>query len=401
MWQVIDPSLTHKDTLPGTSAAGFHKNNSEQFFPVHAGTGFGLWHAFMEIILVARVSLILALLAASLGSAGAAGLSSQTVQQGWPASVLLAQAEAADETAPETSGAHHMAEDDGQGLRLPLLETAREKVYNATEWAARGIDSWFGDKPFEDGGRISQGRLGLRTLWRQDNGFDFNLRFRVRMELPNARDRAYLIIGRENERELVTDKPDAFSRQQQLLSEDRNQDDTFFAGLGVALRDSIDLRVGVRGGYKIYTQARYTKEWMLSERDRTEFRETIFWTVSEGFGSTTSFDYEHFYSPSLAFRWLNSGTVSEKTDGFAWSSSAGMYKAFGDDKLLSAEALVNGETGIGVGVREYGVRIKWQQPVYRDWLIGELVFGHFWPRKDEYSERDSSWAIGGGLEMRF
>lgn len=294
-----------------------------------------------------------------------------------------------------------MAEDDGQGLRLPLLETAREKVYNATEWAARGIDSWFGDRPFEDGGRISQGRLGLRTLWREDDGFDFNLRFRVRMELPNARDRAYLIIGRENERELVTDKPDAFSRQQQLLSEDRNQDDTFFAGLGVALRDSIDLRVGVRGGYKIYTQARYTKEWMLSERDRTEFRETIFWTVSEGFGSTTSFDYEHFYSPSLAFRWLNSGTVSEKTDGFAWSSSAGMYKAFGDDKLLSAEALVNGETGIGVGVREYGVRIKWQQPVYRDWLIGELVFGHFWPRKDEYSERSSSWAIGGGLEMRF
>jgi hypothetical protein len=29
-WQVIDPSITHKDTLPGTPVAGFHKNNSEQ-----------------------------------------------------------------------------------------------------------------------------------------------------------------------------------------------------------------------------------------------------------------------------------------------------------------------------------------------------------------------------------
>lgn len=293
----------------------------------------------------------------------------------------------------------------GQGLSEPRsimwLENSREQVRAATEWVARGIDGWFGDKPFEEGGKVSQGRLGLRTLWRQDDGFDFNLRFSARMELPNLRDRAYLFVGRENERELVTDKPETFSRQQQLLSESRHQDETFFAGLGFAIRDSIETRIGVRGGYKFYAQARYRHSWHFSEKDELEFRETVFWTVSDGFGSTTSLDYEYLLGPSLAFRWLNSGTFSQKTDGMAWATSAGLYKAFGRDRLLSGEALVNGETGIGVGIREYGLRVKWQQPVYRDWLIGEVILGHFWPRKDELSERGRSWAVGAGLEMRF
>lgn len=287
------------------------------------------------------------------------------------------------------------------GLRREWLEVTRTKVHDATEWTARKIDSWFGDKPFEEGGSISRGRLGLRTLWRQDESFDFNVRFSVRMDLPNVQDRAYLIIGRQNERELVTDQPDVFTRQQQLLAEDRHKDDTFFAGLGMGVRDNIDLRLGVRGGYKFYAQARYRQDWQLSAQDEIEFRETVFWSVSEGVGSTTAFDYEHAFSPSLAFRWLNAGTLSQKTDGFAWSSSVGLYKVYGTDRLLLTEALINGETGNNIGVKEYGVRVKWQQPVYRDWLIGEVILGHFWPRRDEYSERGKSWAVGAGVEMRF
>lgn len=316
--------------------------------------------------------------------------------QSAPPSASLPDARSADAQAPESQGA-----DPAGGLRLPFLERTRENVRAGTEWVARGVDGWFGDKPFEEGGHVSQGRLGLRTLWRQDDGFDFNVRFRVRMQLPNARDKAYLIIGRDNERELVNDRPEAFSRQQQLLADRRREDETFFAGVGFALRDSIDLRVGVRGGYKVYTQARYRKRWSLGPADALEFRETLFWTVSDGFGATTAFDYDHIVGPSLTFRWLNAATISESTDGLAWSSSAGLYKAFGDLHLLSAEALINGETASGLGVTEYGLRLKWSQPVYKDWLIGELILGHFWPRKNVETERGKAWALGAGVEMRF
>ena len=62
---------------------------------------------------------------------------------------------------------------------------------------------------------MTNGRLGLRNLWRQDEGWNTNVRFRARFDLPNLRDKAYVFIGRQNERELVTDNR-TFTRERLL-----------------------------------------------------------------------------------------------------------------------------------------------------------------------------------------
>lgn len=281
------------------------------------------------------------------------------------------------------------------------LEAARESVRAATEWLARGVDSWFGDKPFEEGGRVSNGRLGVRLKWREDEGFEPTLRFNARFDLPNVEERAFVFIGRDNEREVVADRPDAFSREERLLAESVRQDQSFFAGVGLNLAEAIELRAGVRRGYQVYAQARYRKQWLLSASDRVEFRETIFWTVVDGFGSTTTLSTEHAFTPTLALRWLNAATVSQETSGLAWSSSLGLFKVFGEERLLSAEVVMGGETGRDIHVSEYGLRTKWQQPVYKNWLIGEFILGHYWPRENLQTERGRTWAVGVGVLMRF
>lgn len=280
------------------------------------------------------------------------------------------------------------------------VDIMRGSVRRFAEWLGEEVNDWFGDRPFQDGGSVSRGSIALRTLWRQDEGWDANVRFRARFNLPNLRE-AYVFLGQDNERELVTDQPQAFSREQQLLSQDRREDQTAFVGVGFQPRDRVDFRLGVRGGYKAYAQARYRKWWALSAADRVEFRETVFWSVSDGLGSTTGLDYEHAYSPVLALRWRNAATISQETDGFAWSSSLGLFRTFGDDRVLSGEALVTGETGDQADVGEYGLRLKWVQPLHRDWLLGELIVGHFWPRHEGDTERGRSWAVGVGVEMRF
>lgn len=281
------------------------------------------------------------------------------------------------------------------------IDTVRRSLRRFAEWLGEEVNDWFGDKPFEEGGSVSRGRLSARVLWRQDEGWDTKLRLRARFDLPNLRDKAYVFLGQDNERELVTDQPEVFSREQQLLAEDRRADQTAFVGLGFQPRARLDFRLGVRSGYKPYAQGRYRKLWALSAADGLEFRETVFWSSSEGFGSTTGFDYEHAYSPVLALRWRNAGTISQKTDGFRWSSSLGLFRTFGDERVLSTELLVSGESGQDADVGEYGVRVKWSQPVYREWLLAELIVGHFWPRHEGAGERGRSWAAGAGLEMRF
>lgn len=281
-----------------------------------------------------------------------------------------------------------------------LLDSTRRSVRSTTEWLARGVDSWFGDRPFEEGGKVTDGRLSVTWLQRQDHGTDVDVRFNVHVRLPNAEKFAYLFIGRDDRRDVVTDTPDAFSRQQRLLR-DRSEAPSFVAGLGASLPNAIDLRIGFRGGIKPYAQARYSRSWTWDTGTLVDFRETVFWARDERFGSTTVLSFEQPLSPTLALRWLNATTITQELPKFHWSSNLGAYRSFGDQRLLSLEVLVNGTQGSGVGVSDYGVQVKWEQPIYRDWLLVELLAGHFWPRPDAQSERGKAWAIGAALKMQF
>jgi hypothetical protein len=284
---------------------------------------------------------------------------------------------------------------------IAILEESRKEVREATEWAARGVDSWFGDIPFEKGGKISKGRIRLRTIWREHDEVDVNLRFRVRMTLPNLQDKAYVIIGSENERDLVRGRPDTVKEQQRLLRENKKDDETFFAGIGLNLLDLFSFSVGLRDLYKPYLKIRYIYTWQIDARNELEFTETGFWALNDGFGATTSIDYEHTFSPVLSLRWLNSGTVSEEDDGLDWFSSLGLYRLFGELSLLSGELIANGETGSEVDVEEYGVLVKWRQPLYRNWLFGEFSTGHYWVREKLADDREGKWALGVGVQMNF
>jgi len=283
---------------------------------------------------------------------------------------------------------------------IALLESSRQQVRATTEWMARGVDSWFGNRPFEDGGKVSDGRLSLGLLHRQDQGTDLNVRFNVSLRLPNAEKFAYLFIGRDDQRDVVTDQPTAFSQQQRLIR-NRTENESFVAGLGLNLPNSIDARIGFRGGLKPYAQVRYNKSWTSQGGLQTDFRETLFWAKDDRFGLTTALSLEQPLSPTLSLRWLGAFTVTQEAPKADASSVLGAYQSFGGQRLLSLEALLDAVQGSGVGLSDYGVQVKWEQPVYRQWLLAEFLAGHFWPRPDAALPRGRAWALGASLKMSF
>lgn len=282
-----------------------------------------------------------------------------------------------------------------------LLSGTRQAVRSTFEWLARGVDSWFGDKPFEQGGAVTDGRVSLNVLERHGDRTDWGLRFNARFRLPNADEWGYLFVGRDNERELVTDRPDAATSHQRLQAE-AAADQKFFLGLGLWLQNlNLDGRIGVRGALKPYAQVRYRRPWQIGPHGLAEFRQTLFWTVDDQIGSTTALSYEHALSPQLALRWLNLGTITRRTDRYEWSSVLGGYRLMGPQRVLALEALAQGRQGSGVDVTEYGLRTRWEQPLHHDWVIGELIVGRFWPRPDAASVRRGVWALGVGVQLRF
>jgi hypothetical protein len=279
------------------------------------------------------------------------------------------------------------------------IETTRRSVRSTAEWLARGVDRWFGDKPFEEGGKVTDGLMTVSLLKRQEEKPEFSLRFNARFRLPNVEQHTYLFLGRDDRSDVVTDKPGALSNQDRLLAR-TDEDPSFFAGLGRYLSDSVDLRLGFRG-VKPYAQARYRHGWEFGERSLVEFRETLFWTVADHLGSTTALSWERAYTATLAARWVAAATITQEVDKFAWSSVLGGYKSFGERRLLSLEAVVSGLQGSGVGASDYGVQTRWSQPLPKKGLHGEVLVGQFWPRKDALTQRHRVWAVGGSLKLEF
>lgn len=279
-----------------------------------------------------------------------------------------------------------------------LAESTRHSLRSTTEWLARGVDSWFGRQPFEEGGQVSDGRMSIGVLHRQDVGADYAVRFNAHFRLPNAEKFAFLFIGRDDVREIVADTPEALARRQRLLVD---RADTTVAGLGLKLADSLSMRIGFRGGLKPYGQVRYDQSWTGPAESVFDFRETIFWVHDGHFGSTTAFSIEGPVTPNLALRWLTAATITQGVPIFDSASSLGAYQDMGGERLLSVEILAHNIQGSHVKLSDYGTQVKWEQPIYRNWLLVELLAGHFWPRPDVTRDRDRVWALGATLKIRF
>ena len=146
---------------------------------------------------------------------------------------------------------------------------------------------------------------------------------------------------------------------------------------------------------------RYKKPWALGPDDLIEFRETLFLSVDDHLGSTTVLSYDHDFTSTLTGRWVNSATITQENPHFEWLSSLAAYKSFGRQRLLTVEVLATGLEGSGVAVEDYGAQVRWEQPVYKNWLIAEFVVGHFWPRRDPALARGRAWALGAGLKLDF
>jgi hypothetical protein len=320
----------------------------------------------------------------------------------WAAGVASAHAQPVTEPAQapkaESPGADTAAKQPDQ----PLAEAARTGARSFAEWVARGVDSWFGDRPFEDGGSVTAGRLTVNVFKRSDGDPDVDVRFDARFKLPNVERRAYLFVGRDDQREAARDSPQTRNRQQQLQTA-RTEDSSLLAGLGFSLPNNVDFRVGLGSRAKPYVQARYNKAWQLAPQHAFHFRETVFWTPDDRLGSTTVGTYTWLWSPTVAVRWVNSATVTQAAKGFEWFSSLGAERSFGSQRVLGLELVLNGRAqgGSGTESSDRGILVRWEQPIYKNWLLGEVVAGHFWPQLAPHAERNRVWGAGAGLKLLF
>lgn len=287
------------------------------------------------------------------------------------------------------------------------LEATRRRLYKTLCGAAVWFDGLFGGDEASAELQNVRGRVELSTQYSEYWGFRARGRLRVRADLPQFERRLHAFVGREDEDEFVADRSEGLALRSQFF--EIESEDRWVAGLGYGLpgsyRQKNDVRVGARvrlDDPDVFVQLRHRRNWFLGERSAWRFRETLFYTVQDGFGSTTSVDFDHILNRKLLGRWANVGTYSEATAGVRWRSAVIFYRSLREHRALAQETYVRGETDREVPLREYGLRLVYRRPILgRDWLYGELVGGYGWVREKRHEPRQGSALVGFGIDLLF
>jgi hypothetical protein len=276
-----------------------------------------------------------------------------------------------------------------------------ETFCGATLW----FDGLFGGRPDIKNARAVSGRVELSTLYTQADGAQPKARLHLNYDLPNLKNQVNLFLGRDEGNDFIRDRQEGVAIRSSAF--DLETDDRWLAGLGYSppgkWGERIDFRVGGRLGTapEAFVQGRLRRNAFVGKESVWRLRETVFYENRDGFGSTSSVDFDHVFRRTLLFRWGTVGTFSEATTGVDWRTATVLYQNLGSRSAIAYELFVRGATDLDVAIREYGARSVYRRPLNRQWLYGELIGGYTWPRESRDKPREGSAMVGLGVELLF
>jgi hypothetical protein len=287
------------------------------------------------------------------------------------------------------------------------IEATRRRLYQTVCGAALWFDGLFGEQRHVAAAQRASGRVELSLTESEYYGVKERTRFNARVRFPNLEERLEAFVGRDDEEDFVRDRNEGFALRSQFT--DLERDDRWVLGLGYGLPGSYaqrtNFRVGAKGGREpeIFLQGRHRRNWFVGDRSLWHFRDTVFWTNRDGFGTTTALDFDHVLTPRLLMRLGSVGTFSEVTSGVDYRAVAVFYQNLSTSgRALAYELFARGETDLDVRLREYGLRTVFRRPIGgRDWLYGEVIAGYSWVREELEVDRQGSYLFGFGMELLY
>lgn len=287
------------------------------------------------------------------------------------------------------------------------FDRAHESLHGLVWKTARTVDGWMGPPLADDVYQLASGSVSAAVLWDEFHGFDARARFNVDVPLPRINERLHLFVGRYDPDEYVTERRDTLGVIPAPGSDGGEMDETL-AGLlyrrdrkdGTSLSGSVGGSVR-SGNPDPYAKVSYEIRRPFFDDTLATVRETVFYRVSEGFGSTTRVDLEHVLNPLWHLRWTTSGTISEKSEGVRGFSTITGTRALTGRRALVVRAGVHGETAAEVPLRDFGLKVAYRTSMIRPWFVHELCTSVTWPKHRLSQSRTASLGFGVGCEVYF
>ncbi len=289
--------------------------------------------------------------------------------------------------------------------REKVLDATRRRLYetvcNATLW----LDGLFGRHGNVTAAEEVTGRAEVSVLHSNVEGTKVKTGLDADVILPHLEEKLQAFLGRSDPDEYTRDRQEGFGLRSEFVS--LETEEKWLGGLGYSLPSSdgqhVSFRAGAAGGINatVFGQAIYQQNLPVGEGSLWYLRETGFWrSRGEGFGLTSSADYDHVLSDTMLLRWGTIGTVSQGIRGLDWRTALVLYQNLHQSHALAYEVFVRGVTST-LGLTEYGPRIIYRQSAFRPWFYVDVLTGYSWLRLNPGDPHKGSVVYGLGTELWF
>ncbi|MFT4748089.1 MAG: hypothetical protein ACI8XG_002173 [Congregibacter sp.] len=276
----------------------------------------------------------------------------------------------------------------------PWLDNMHQSIASSVNTSALWFDEFFAIEEFEKS-EEAFGEARIRLGWepRSRDIVEFETRFKVRVKLPNLKNRADLVLSDYDD-----------DRHENDIQASGNNDFVEQNRFSLALRwrnspeSGMSYRIGVGRRLQAFVKSRYRNTHLLTNKTTLRWETSAYMYSNDGLGADFSWQVSYNATDYSIFRWNNHFYFRDRSNDWLWQHSLQKLIQFDEKNALIAGVYIEGLSRPNYRLEEYLVSLRWRKNTLRKWLFYEIEPFVLWRRDEMFS---ASYGIAVRLEGFF
>ncbi len=259
-----------------------------------------------------------------------------------------------------------------------------EKISNSVYQSAFWFDGFFSADENEQKPPKTSVKIRLGWLPKSNSLSEFKTRFRLKLSLPNLKNRADLILSDDSNDNLSELPLDSFDASQTFGQESitaalryvhKREDDNY-----------TDSRIGISGG-DIFYRVRHKRRFSWQKKHGIKIEPSLYYFLKDGLGARLLLEYNYQASKSEQYRVNYYLRASDAFKGQEWKYALYRLKQLGNQRASAFSFVVDGRHGSVDGslVDQYTVGYRYRFNALKTWLFFEIEPFVEWTKVDNFA----------------
>ena len=276
----------------------------------------------------------------------------------------------------------------------PWLDNMHQSIASSVNTSALWFDEFFALEEFEKReGAFGEARIRLGWEPRSRDIVELETRFKVRVKLPNLKNRADLVLSDYDD-----------DRSDDDIQASGNNDLVEQSRFSLALRwrsspeSGLSYRIGVGRRLQPFVKSRYRNTHLLTNKTTLRWETSAYMYSNDGLGADFSWQVGYNATDYSILRWNNHFYFRDQSNDWLWQHSLQKLIQFDEKNALIAGVYIEGLSRPNYRLEEYLVSLRWRKNTLRKWLFYEIEPFVLWRRDEMFS---ASYGIALRLEGFF